>query len=694
LVLLELNSCAASIVERAIFGRVDANETRYHSRLVRQARIQGKMEHHLRLAALALCPAPSVASWVHPVARRAGFSVELGQASAVVRSVRFDAALLLLSAALGCGDDRDEPPLGAGLASGVAGTSGAAGANGSAGEGGSSGANAAGSGGGTGAVAGIAWDDAAGAEPGDVLGQRMLVRLRELCAGCHDEPTPVGLGSLASVAPLIEQGWVVPGESPASRLVEILREGHPPALGVTVPPATPGDAELLARFVDGLRVEAPACSELPFVSLDETFAALAADVAVLPADTRPFTRYLGLTYASNAGLCGAALDRQRLALFEAVNAVSLGEAIVLPQSIDARGLLYRIDIRDYRWDRAIDLLDDGSSPLADGWLAIAEAAAPYAAEYRGTDADLVNTETRTSVPFLAANAFVHAVAGGDLYYALVGVGRDTEAHRLGLGVVAELAYVGPAPGVSWAGLYDDGSRREMIIVRAAQARPERAYWLGAQQFTEDSESIFDTPFDNEPSGQSQVLFGLPNGMLGFLIENPDWTRATSGVDHYGCDDCERPATGVAGCSACHASGHAALRDDITGFVERNTEYFDRATLDDIASSYPTTAELAELVRVDNVAPLAALERLGLLPSQRDPLSRVYHQFESDRLTPRRAAAELGVSLITLNVAIATLEPLSGLRDGGTLDRAAFSAAYPAAACQLHATALQRPASCP
>jgi hypothetical protein len=244
------------------------------------------------------------------------------------------------------------------------------------------------------------------------------------------------------------------------------------------------------------------------------------------------------------------------------------------------------------------------------------------------------------------------------------------------------------------GLYDDGSRRETIIVRAPQERPERAYWLSAQQYTEDSESIFETPFASEPIGQSQILFGLPNGMLGFVIENPDGSRATSGVDHYGCADCGRAATGVAGCSACHASGHAALRDDITGFVERNTDYFDRATLEDIASSYPTTAELNELVRVDNVAPLAALERLGLLPSQRDPLSLVYHQFEGDRLTPRRAAAELGVPLITLSVAIATLESLAGLRDGGTLDRAAFSAAYLAVACQLHATALQRPASCP
>jgi hypothetical protein len=588
----------------------------------------------------------------------------------VPRSLRYGAAQLLVTAALGCGEKGNEPP-GAALDNGAPDASGGSGD----------------------APARIAWDESAEVDPGDVLGQRMLGRLQELCTGCHDKPTPVGLGSLAGVQQLIEQGWVVPGASQDSRLVAILRDGHPPALGVTVAPASPGDAALLARFVDGLLVAAPACTELPFVSLEETFAALAADVAGLPADTRRFTRYLGLTYASNAGLCGPALDRERLALFEAANASSLGEAIVLPRSIDERGLLYRIDIRDYRWDRAIDLLDDGSTPLADGWLAITQASGPYAVEYRGGDADLVNAETQSPVPFLSANAFVHAALGGDLYYALVGARRATDAHRAELGVAGDLTFLGQTPGVAWMGIYDGISRREAVVVRAGQERPGRAYWVYADQYVEDSESIFNNPFDDEPSGQSQILFGLPNGMLGFLIESQEWTRAT-GTDHFGCDGCGLPAAGVAGCSGCHAAGHLPLRDAVREVIERDRVAFDPQTLEDVTRGYPTSAELDELVRLDNTSPLAALEQLGIRPSQRDPLSRVYHQFEIDRLTPLRAAAELGVPLGTLEAVLATYEPLAGLRDGATLDRAAFGAAYLDAACQLHATSLQRPARCP
>jgi hypothetical protein len=511
------------------------------------------------------------------------------------------------------------------------------------------------------------------------------------CERCHADTTS-SIGWILDLGQLVADGQLVPGASSSSRVVEVLKNGHARAIEEDI--ATPGNAELVARFVDDLPIDPVGCEPLPLVSVDATFEAMAADISAAPADARPFTRYLGLTYASNSGLCGPALERQRRALFEAVNAVSLGENVVLPQAIDGDGLLYRIDIRDYRWDRGIDLMDDGQEEYGDGWLAIVAASGPYAAVYRGVEADAVSREAQTPVPFLPGNALVHGVAAGDLYYALVGVRRDMQVHRLELGVGEHPMFRQPEQGVTWLGFLDDAFAREVAVVRAVQGRPERAYWVIQEQDTGDAESIFDAPFDSESSSPAQISFGLPNGMLAFAIESPEWVRQTSVVSHASCRVCGEAGVGVAACAGCHAAGPVAVRDEVRGVAESNPAIYVTQTLEDIGRYYATPAELDALLQSDHRPPRAALEQLGITAVQRDPLSRVYYQFELGRLTARRAAGELGVSLSAFAAALEALGPeLEPLRSG-TLERAAFSAAFPAAACQLHAGARNRPSPCP
>lgn len=548
---------------------------------------------------------------------------------------------------------------------------------------------------GGGSPSGIAWDEDTSPghiAPGDVLGQQALALLADNCERCHDNTKPTAIGWINDLARLIERGWLVPASSATSPIFEVLRDGHPPVPGVYILPVSAGAVEMFARFVDTLAVDAPDCAALPFVSMDQAFGAMAADAAALPAASRPFTRYVGLTYASNAGLCGAALERQRRALFEAVNGASMAESIVVPRAIDADGLLYRIDIRDYAWVRGIDLEDDGQMDFVDGWRAISAAAGPYAQSYAGPDAEALNAETETPVPFLPAHALVHAVAGGDLYYALLGVPRDMEAHRLALGVGIHPMLVEPAGRVKWAGVLGPG-RREAEVVRVPQGRPERAYWVIQEQYTDDSESILDSPFGDSSRYPYQTLFGLPNGMLGYVIEQEDGTRATSVASH-GCAECET-SIGLAGCSACHAAGIGAVRDQVRDFVQANDRSFDSGTVEDVMANYPPAAELDALIQTDNSLHHAALEQAGVPLGGRDPLSRVYYQFELDALGARRAAGELGVSLASLEAALGRLGPeLAPLRDGGSIDRAAFTAAYPGALCTLHANADHRPSRCP
>jgi len=165
--------------------------------------------------------------------------------------------------------------------------------------------------------------------------------------------------------------------------------GHPSAH------LTQGDLSLLADFIDQLPSAPPACQPPPFLGLDATYAALLADVEARPEADRPYLRYLGTTDVSGAGPCGA-LDEQRLALFKAINGLSMVEALHLPVAIDAAGSLFRIDIRDYGWARAIDLASDGSVDAADGWAALLPSAYPSALELVGPEASELARGTRHS----------------------------------------------------------------------------------------------------------------------------------------------------------------------------------------------------------------------------------------------------------------------------------------------------------
>jgi hypothetical protein len=500
---------------------------------------------------------------------------------------------------------------------------------------------------------------------------------------------------------LVERGWIVPGSSAASPLVAVFRGEHVAVSGLYYPRPTAGEAELLARFIDSLPVPAPDCDPLAFTSPDAAQGAMASDISRLAPEERPFARYVGVMDASNAGLCGAALELQRKALAQVFNATSTRPQIVLPQPIDELQLIYRIDLRDYGWNRSIDLEDDGVVDFADGWQAAVAAAGAYGEEHRGPDADALAAAACTAVPFLPAHALVHAVSDGALYSALIGVGADVSVHRAELGILADpesmaqLEGNGPVPPSLWAGF---GGRRDTIVVRSTQNSPDRSYWL-IHEGTWDAESIFDSPFEidhgPDPIARFQILFALPNGMLGYAIEANDSSRRDSDPLH-GRECCEDARVTLAQCGACHADGQRAVQEFVRDYVLANSRQFATADVDAVRELYLPQPELDARIEADNAIQRAALQQLGISPGVRDPLSSVYQQFEQP-LTPRRAAAELGVSLDTLRAVLAMpgrLAPeLAPLAAGSSIERATFTAALPSARCALRQDSMNRPTGC-
>jgi hypothetical protein len=537
----------------------------------------------------------------------------------------------------------------------------------------------------------------------DPLAREVADILRARCSACHGpNRANGGIGDLSDMAQDRDEGLIVPGSSATSPLVLQMNHATLTSPASQPGPANRGEIALVSRFIDRLpATPSAACAEPTFQSLDAVYATLLADVQRVPAPDRPFTRYVGLTYASNAGSCGAALERQRSALFKLVNSVSRAPDIRVPLSIDSQGTLYRIDIRDYAWDRDIDLEDNGSAEFADAWLALTAAAGPYAIELEGPDADALKTETTATVPYLPAHTLVHAASAGNLYYALVGVRGNIEQTLSDLGV--PWLYDDPDPLLKNAGFSVGRPRnRESIVSRTEQATPGRAYWSIGDGYMLGHTSIFIDPLDTYSAAQ-RIIFHLPNGLQAYAILDWDgYTRAETLVPNCGFQSCDPLRTApptpltLADCHACHEAGLVPVLDQIRTVTEENPNYFDRETYDEVMRTFVAPAEFDQVLQEDTQLHLHAASQAGVRSDGPEPISLVHYQFERDVLSARRVAAELAATPEALNAVLPQLDARLGVlaTADGRIDRSMLTNVYVGALCALHKDSRNRPAHCP
>jgi hypothetical protein len=523
----------------------------------------------------------------------------------------------------------------------------------------------------------------------DVVALGVAESLQLYCGGCHsDGANGQGFAGGFNIGELIARGMIVPGSSATSPLMQNLLHGSTPNASARLP--TAGDIALLSQFIDRLRTEPfPSCERLPFLALDEAWAALLADVNAQPEADRPFLRYLGVSYASNAGVCGALLDEQRHALFKLLNSLSTINEIHVPAPVDVEQILYRIDIRDYGWNREIDLDDDGSVDYADAWSAVVGVAGSNALELTGPEADALSSATGARLPFLPVNALVSAASVHDLYYSLVGIRSglgDTQLDR----------------GIDYVRSVEDGAVRRAAFMRdrvddvmvtrtTPPAAPELDHWL-FEQGTPQASSVYDDPLGHD-GDWSKSVFRLPNGMMAFTANSADEGRFAT-VPRGCIDFCSSPERNVSiACHGCHAAGLLPLQDTIRDYVVTNMRQFDPESFAAILEIYPSEEELSALMAQDNARYLAALDQADVPRNAPDPISRVYLQFTTDPIGLEQAAAELGVTPSALRERIGGLPELAALADpSATISRSTLVEGSSRALCALGMR--NRPATCP
>jgi mono/diheme cytochrome c family protein len=519
------------------------------------------------------------------------------------------------------------------------------------------------------------------------------------CASCHQAPAALGnLDYVMDIDALITSGMVKVGDPDNSTLLLRMEQGNMPPAYITDQRPTAGDIAQVRTWIQGLGV-AEECDPLDFMDVDEIWETIQADIISVDAEDQPFTRYMTATYASNGGVCGDVLDRQRYALFKGINSVSTEPSIGNPQPIDAQETIYRIDIRDYNWDREInvDLLGDGNvQNFADAWEAVLAGINVYAVEYEGDEADNVKNLTGTLVPMIPINAFTKFSQEEDLYYELIEGPQNINDLEVLLGIDEDDNF---DRGRVWrAGFNTSGvSKQDRVLTRQEQSVGGLSYWLSFDfEDINGNESIFADPINFEFAG-GEAIYSLPNGLQAYYVANAAGQRLNEAPASVVVDPSQNngTVTNGASCHSCHQAGMIPFTDMVRPYVEANRFRFNAQDLEDVERIYPTKEEFDALAARDSEVHVSALERAGVPRGYADPLSRVYLSFELGDLDLELAAGELSIPADELLNEISSLDPsLGDLRvEDGHVDRDTFTDVYLDTICILQGSFQNRPANC-
>jgi hypothetical protein len=496
--------------------------------------------------------------------------------------------------------------------------------------------------------------------------------------------------AIDDVPALVRSGQIVPLHSAESPVYRRSQSGEmPPPAGL--PRLTQAELDILALWIDTPSFwpepAAPAACETPpaLADFDLVFQSVANDLATLPSVDQPFYRYLSLTNRSNAACDEAELASDRHALFKGLNMLSLNPSVHAPVAIDAAQRIYRIDLRDFDWTRAIEL---GGQSFPDVWEAIA-AASPYSIEFSGSAAALAKQATATAFPVLFANHLLDQALAGDLYYAILGLPRsDLRAFLYdawGLDAAQDLEDGLERRAGTWKSRVTQADR----LVQRDQLGSRGVLWQAFEIDDRKDASMFEEPLQDW-GVRRQIMFTLPNGLFGFISTDPNDRPLTDTQLLLDTLDDPLPARGVVSCSACHASGLIPVVDEVKNVSTANAKDIGLnaeqvALLDQV---YPDSSAFGELVASDSAPYGQALARLQLASSGSDPVATAALRFDAP-LTLRDAAGELGVRPDVLAGGLARTPWLAPL-GSGTLGRDAFAAVYVASLCVLDEALENRP----
>jgi len=514
------------------------------------------------------------------------------------------------------------------------------------------------------------------------------------CGQCHGsqldaEDIEAGMNYIDDIDKLVEEGKIFPLDADNSEIIDRMRLGEMPPSYSGLPPVSDNDIEIVAQYINNEQFwpdVAPRggdCTDTnETIDFDQLFDIINDDLSGEDADDQINYRYIVLTNRFNAGVCAdTSLDRDRQAINKLVNALSIDPSLTEPQEIDPDRTVYRIDLRDYQWDRAINV--EGTD-FVDVWEAIADAN-PYAVPFVGDDADDAVADTGTAFPFMFADSMLDSASIGNLYYAIVDVDvnatiDDFILNELQIDVAANLL---ESELVRAGTTKSRISRQDRVVERHDIGVRNGAFWQSFDFADDQNESIFENPFAFNEGGR-EAIFTLPNGLLGFIIADENGLIVEDSDILLDTNQNNFRAITSVSCNQCHFAGFIPVVDEVAPVSLANAIglELDRDEIEQLQDVYPEAAEFAQIVADDSSQFYQnALTRLNLPARGADQISGIFLQFDRD-MRLRDAAGDLGLSPDVLESNLNELEAEVQVLETGTLDRDDFTQFYVNSLCLL------------
>lgn len=538
---------------------------------------------------------------------------------------------------------------------------------------------------------------------------RVLGVLDKNCAKCHGAGSTAqgGIDYMLDLDALIANGKVKPGLPEESRIwlrMSATDGPMPPLSEEQRPNAT--DITAVGEWITSC-AGVQSCADQPFIPTTETLAKISNDLNTSPEvsiNALPFTRYFSLVHLYNAGWCEEEIEIYRQGLSKLVNSLSRETKVVAPVAIDPLRLIYRIDIRDYDWDRKVSISEGSQAGRVydDVWELIADQN-EYTIEYEGDNAEKIKLDTFTKFPVLQADAFVDATSRSPLYYDVLSIPtrRQDLEQEFGINLAADInKEVTEDPNkVARAAFHkSDVSDFHRVIERHEfPDASNRVYWISFDFSSEAGDkNVFVNPLDFKFDG-GEIIFNLQNGLQGYMLVNALGNRLNEAPTNIVRDKNQKDGivrNGIS-CMGCHSSGMITAQDDLRWEIDHGegAGIFDDPERDQIRRLYPERADFEVLLAEDTDRFTAAVDTLAIPSEAKDePIVTTFLAFDED-VKLRRAAAELGLPESDLRKLIALLsKDLNDLlKEDGSIQRAAFTANFAASVCALK---LGRTKACP
>lgn len=455
--------------------------------------------------------------------------------------------------------------------------------------------------------------------------QAAWLSLNNHCSPCHNPRSVNGGGGFYRI---LDLDWLARGDGPKpyvdactpdnSLLLWMIRNGSMPrGKPIIDAPEFADDIAAIEAWIHSLEPEDTqiALPEREPLRQGEIYRLASAELTTLPPSALAYARFISLAVPYNAGVSEADLRLFGLAIGKLMNVLSSASRVVKPVA-DSRGLLLRIDLRDYGWTAA-------------DWSRL-ESTYPYGRiPFQDREFSALQQQTGATLPILRGDWLAFAASRPPLYHDLLRLPAT----------VAELEHQVGGPGFSPA-----RNIRERRVIRAGYGAGESGvsfnsrlierhdlpgggvYWqsydFGGKNRRQNLE---ETPFGPtvpvELVGEveafvhdgGEFIFSLPNGLHGYFLANAQGQRLDTGPSAIVQDSSrmDRIITNGVSCISCHAAGIQMRSDAVRDDVLNSTARFSPRARAVLSELHPPPEQLQQVMLADEQDYLYQLRKLDL-----------------------------------------------------------------------------------